>query len=250
MRFAACLPACLPTCLPSSLSFLVTYGRTTVSWPTHKTFIAAIRSRILDALLQYPEEFRSQVVILFTAHSLPMKVVEKGDAYVHEVAATARAVMESMPPGVHNSSLLAWQSKVGFLPWMAPSTSSAIKGLGKQGHKYVMAVPIAFTSDHIETLYEIDIEYAKEAEEAGIKMFRRAASLNDEPLLSTAQAELVAEHLRKGDVSSNQYKLNCPQCTNPACRTIVNPIKPYSKLRDTYDSPSPVPTWTPQTPTA
>ncbi len=79
----------------------------------------------------------SQVVILFTAHSLPMKVVEKGDAYVHEVAATARAVMESMPPGVHNSSLLAWQSKVGFLPWMAPSTSSAIKGLGKQGHKCV-----------------------------------------------------------------------------------------------------------------
>ena len=66
-----------------------------------------------------------------------MKVVAKGDTYVNEVAATARAVMQSLPHGVRNASILAWQSKVGFLPWMAPSTASVIKGLAAQGHKYV-----------------------------------------------------------------------------------------------------------------
>lgn len=215
-------------------------------WPIHRTFVAAVVSRILQGLQQFPEEVRSQVILLFTAHSLPMKVVAKGDTYVHEIASTVRAVMEALPPKCHNTSVLAWQSKVGFLPWMAPSTASVIKGLGAQGHKYVLAVPIAFTSDHIETLYEIDIEYAKEAKDVGITMFRRAASLNDEPLLSTAQAELVAQHLESGDLCSNQYRLNCPACTNPTCRSLVNPVKPYQKLRDTYDTPCTIPTWTPK----
>ncbi len=64
-----------------------------------------------------------------------MKVVAKGDTYVNEIAATARAVMQGLPPRCVNPSILAWQSKVGFLPWMAPSTASVIKGLGEQGHK-------------------------------------------------------------------------------------------------------------------
>ena len=79
---------------------------------------------------------------------------------------------------------MAWQSQVGPLPWLGPQTGEVIKGLAAQGHKKVLAVPIAFTSDHIETLYEIDIEYAEEAEEVGIQL-KRAPSLNDEPLIGS-----------------------------------------------------------------
>jgi protoporphyrin/coproporphyrin ferrochelatase len=98
-------------------------------------------------------------------------------------------------------------------------------------------------------------------------MFRRAPALNDEPLLSTAQAEIVADHLkyvnsgwqqrivvsicclrntvgRRGEVCTPQYRLNCAGCTNPTCRTVLNPIGGnYSKLRDTYDAPSSVAKW-------
>merc|ERR1712010_67939 len=93
---------------------------------------------------------------------------------------------------------LAWQSKVGFLPWMGPSTSEVIKGYGRQCHRYVMAVPIAFTSDHVETLFEIDIEYAEEAHEHGIEMFKRAPSLNGSPKFQAALADMVASHIKSG----------------------------------------------------
>lgn len=106
-----------------------------------------------------------------------------------------------------------------------------------------MTVPIAFTSDHIETLFEIDIEYAEEAEKHGIEMFKRAPSLNDEPLLSTAQAEIVMAHYKSGEASTKQYAMNCAGCVNPTCRTILNPISSYCKLRDSYEAPSSVPSW-------
>lgn len=104
-----------------------------------------------------------------------------------------------------------------------------------QGHKHVLAVPIAFTSDHIETLFEIDLEYGEDAAKAGITHFRRAPSLNDEPLLTDAMADIVAEHLASGQPASPAYALNCPGCTNPACRTILNPAAPYTKLREGND---------------
>jgi hypothetical protein len=102
-----------------------------------------------------------QVVIVFSAHSIPMKVVNKGDQYVPEVAASVKAVVERVTERLRDKHgrgvtiprhILAWQSKVGFLPWMVPSTATVLEGLGKRNTKQVLAVPIAFTSDHIETL--------------------------------------------------------------------------------------------------
>ena len=77
--------------------------------------------------------------------------------------------------------------QVGYLPWQGPKTDDVIKGLAAQGHKSVLAVPIAFTSDHVETLFEIDIEYAEDAEKAGLESFIRAPSLNDSPTFIKAQ---------------------------------------------------------------
>lgn len=134
-----------------------------VRWPTHDGFLTALTDRVQAGLEDFPEDVRDQVVVVFSAHSLPMKVVNRGDQYVPEVAATANAVMERLE--FSNRYVMAWQSQVGPLPWMGPQTGDVIKGLAKQGHKHVLAVPIAFTSDHVETLFEIDIEYKEEAEE-------------------------------------------------------------------------------------
>jgi protoporphyrin/coproporphyrin ferrochelatase len=83
--------------------------------------------------------FSPQVIVLFTAHSLPMRVVNKGDPYPAEIAATVGAVMSHGLPAKERRQLthvLAWQSKVGFLPWLCPSTGDVITELGRQGHKY------------------------------------------------------------------------------------------------------------------
>ena len=92
-----------------------------------------------------------------------MSVVNRGDPYILEVSASVSAVMDRL--GNKNSYRLVWQSQVGPSAWMGPQTSDAIKGLARLGRKQVVLVPIAFTSDHIETLYELDLEYVKEGRE-------------------------------------------------------------------------------------
>ena len=115
------------------------------------------------ALQKFPEEKRGDVVLLFSAHSLPMSVVNRGDPYVLEVSATVAAVMDLL--GHTNPYRLVWQSQVGPSAWMGPQTRDALKGLARLGKMRAVLVPIAFTSDHIETLYELDLEYGKEARE-------------------------------------------------------------------------------------
>lgn len=135
-------------------------------WGTHPGFVESVAQRVEAALLKFPPERRGDAVILFSAHSLPMEVVNRGDPYVSEVAATVSAVMERL--GNQHGYRLVWQSQVGPRAWMGPQTSDALKGLNRLGKKEVVLVPIAFTSDHIETLFELDLEYGKEAEEVRV----------------------------------------------------------------------------------
>lgn len=120
------------------------------------------------ALEKFPEESRSEAVILFSAHSLPMSVVNRGDPYVMEVAASVSAVMDRLKHS--NPYRLVWQSQVGPSAWMGMQTGDAVKGLARLGRKKAVLVPIAFTSDHIETLYELDLEYVKEGEEVRLQI--------------------------------------------------------------------------------
>uniref|UniRef100_A0A2K6LY51 Ferrochelatase n=1 Tax=Rhinopithecus bieti TaxID=61621 RepID=A0A2K6LY51_RHIBE len=160
---------------------------------------------------------KSEVVILFSAHSLPMSVVNRGDPYPQEVSATVQNVMERL--GYCNPYRLVWQSKVGPMPWLGPQTDESIKGLCERGRKNILLVPIAFTSDHIETLYELDIEYSQVlAKECGVENIRRAESLNGNPLFSKALADLVHSHIQSNELCSKQLTLSCPLCVNPVCR--------------------------------
>ena len=94
--------------------------------------------------------------------SIPIYVVDRGDPYPQEVAATVQAVMHEL--NHQNPYRLIWQSKVGPLPWLGPQVEQALHGLAEKGNKHVLLVPIAFTSDHIETLYELDIQYKQVAD--------------------------------------------------------------------------------------
>ncbi|KAK7475732.1 hypothetical protein BaRGS_00033004 [Batillaria attramentaria] len=185
-------------------------------WPTHPLLVKAFADSIRDELARFPEEDRDDVVILFSAHSLPLKVVNRGDPYPLEVGATVQRVMEEL--GNTHAYRLVWQSKVGPLPWLSPQTDDAIKGLVARNKKNILLVPIAFTSDHIETLFELDLEYAQHlGAEVGVKNIRRAASLNDNPVFIEALADIVKAHLQSGRVCSKQLGLRCPMCVNKTC---------------------------------
>jgi len=188
-------------------------------WGTHPGFIEAVTQNIERALAKFEEASRSDVVLLFSAHSLPMSVVNRGDPYILEVSASVSAVMDRLKHS--NPFRLVWQSQVGPSAWMGMQTGDALKGLARLGRKKVVLVPIAFTSDHIETLYELDLEYAKEAKEHGIEV-HRAESLNDSPVFIRALADMAATHLQdyasgKIGATSLQMGLRCPGCTNATC---------------------------------
>ncbi|KAF8625427.1 hypothetical protein AX15_005389 [Amanita polypyramis BW_CC] len=187
-------------------------------WGTDSGFIEAVAQNVEAALAKFPTSSRAEAVILFSAHSLPMSVVNRGDPYVLEVSASVAAVMERLSHS--NPYRLVWQSQVGPSAWMGMQTGEALKGLARLGKKQVVLVPIAFTSDHIETLHELDLEYTTEAKEHGIEV-HRAESLNDSPVFIHALANIVAKHLRgcgagRGNISV-QMRLRCPGCTNATC---------------------------------
>lgn len=185
-------------------------------WPTHPLLVECFADHINNELMKFPEEKRDDVVILFSAHSLPMAVVNRGDPYPQEVGATVQRVMETL--GHCNPYRLVWQSRVGPMPWLGPQTDEVIKGLCERGKKNILLVPIAFTSDHIETLHELDIEYGQVlGEECGVENIRRAESLNGNPLFMKALADLVQSHLKTNEPCSRQLTLRCPLCTNPTC---------------------------------
>lgn len=191
-------------------------------WPTHPGFVDAMTRSVLAGLEQFPAEERDKVLLLFSAHSLPLDVIDRGDAYPQEVGASVHAVMERL--GFSHEYLLAYQSEVGPVRWLGPSTERVIRQLGAKGRRHVLVVPIAFTSDHIETLAEIDQEYGELAHEVGITHFKRTPALNGDEGFQRALADIVVEHLRRGEVCSSQYRLRCPGCVNPQCRAVLSPV--------------------------
>jgi ferrochelatase len=180
---------------------------------------------VREGLEQFPEEERDGVLLLFSAHSLPLSIIDRGDPYPQEVGASVHEVMKE--GGFANPFLLSYQSEVGPVRWLGPSTERVIKELGAKGFTKVLVVGIAFTSDHIETLSEIDIEYGHLAREVGITRFKRAPAFNGDSLFQDALADIVVDHLGSGEACSTQYGLRCPGCVNPECRNIPNPVAPY-----------------------
>lgn len=186
-------------------------------WPTHPLFVSTFAQLIQKELDQFSPEVRKKVLILFSAHSLPLKAVTRGDTYPYEVGATVQSVMSEL--NHCNPFHLVWQSKVGPLPWLGPFTDDAMKQYVRRGHKNLLLVPIAFVNEHIETLHELDIEYCKElGEEIGAEQVRRCPAPNDNPLFIRAMADIVKNHVTgDGPSVSSKFLNRCPHCTNKRC---------------------------------
>lgn len=164
-------------------------------WPG---YLDALASRVREGLSMFHEMVRDEVTILFSAHALPQKFIDRGDPYLEHVQATVKGVMERI--GEQQPWALAFQSRSGPVQWMEPDTVDEIDRLAASGTPGVLIVPVSFVSDHIETLQEIDFEYRMHAEKVGLPRFERAPSLNDNPDFIKALAGLVREHLAKADL--------------------------------------------------
>jgi protoporphyrin/coproporphyrin ferrochelatase len=191
-------------------------------WPVHPGFIASMAETVREGLEQFDPPDRDRVLLLFSAHSLPLSVIDRGDAYPQEIGASVQAVVERL--GRPNPYLLAYQSEVGPVRWLGPSTERVIERLGARGQKDLLVVPIAFTSDHIETLSELDLEYGEVAHRVGITRYKRTPALNDRPQFIDALADIVREHLASGQPHGPLYRTRCPGCENPQCRQIARPV--------------------------
>ncbi|KAK3318469.1 ferrochelatase mitochondrial precursor [Apodospora peruviana] len=182
-------------------------------WPVHPGLVETFASNIEKKLAEYPEERRKDVVLLFSAHSLPMSVVNRGDTYPAEVAATVYAVMQRLK--FSNTYRLCWQSQVGPQPWLGPQTSTSVEEYIAKGQKDLVLIPIAFTSDHIETLYELDKEVISESGHADT--VKRVESLNGNPIFIDALVDVAKTHLDSGITCSSQMGLRCPGCKSDRC---------------------------------
>lgn len=152
----------------------------------HPLYIRALTERIEEGLATFPD--RSTVQLLFSAHSLPQSFIDQGDPYLGHIEETVRLVMERLGSVNYH---LAFQSRAGPVKWLEPSTEEMIRHLAGHGCKNLLMVPLSFVSDHIETLYEIDIQYGEEAKVLGIENFHRSPSLNTAPVFIDCLADLV-----------------------------------------------------------
>jgi ferrochelatase len=156
-------------------------------------YLDAFAGTIRRAVETFPESVRERVVVLFSAHGLPQRFVDRGDPYVTQIEATRRGLLERLQ--LPNRHVLAYQSRTGPVRWIGPGTEQVIRDLAREGVRELLIVPLSFVSDHIETLYEVDILFADVARAAGIVAYRRPESLNTHPAFIDALARLVRAHL-------------------------------------------------------
>lgn len=185
-------------------------------YPWEPGFVTAAAAKIHDAMASAPEAVSYR--LLLSAHGLPKRIVEKGDPYQWQVEQSADAIVKALAmPELE--PVVCYQSRVGPLEWIGPSTDAEIKRAGRDG-KGVIVAPIAFVSEHSETLVELDIEYRKLAGEKGVPDYRRAATVGAHPDFIAGLAGLVRQALEGEIVTCGEGRI-CPtnhqRCGYGAC---------------------------------
>jgi ferrochelatase len=160
-------------------------------YPEDALYLDALASTVHEGLRRFPEP--SRVHVLFSAHGVPQSLIRRGDPYQREIHATVAGVVRRLPPGQKWS--LSYQSKVGPVRWLEPATAEHIPALAAQGIREVLVVPVAFVSDHIETLHEQRILLRGIADAAGIARYEVANAINDCRLFARALARLIHQAL-------------------------------------------------------
>ena len=168
----------------------------------NQRYINALNERIDETILRFPENVRDDIQLLFSAHGLPESIAKQGDPYPKQIDKTVACVMKArnFSHGYH----LCFQSKVGPAKWLKPSIDEMIRGLAAKRKKQLLVIPISFVSDHIETLFELDIEYRMVADEANIENYMVMKGLNNSKTFVAALKELAVQALQNQSVIESQ----------------------------------------------
>jgi ferrochelatase len=159
------------------------------SWQTQPLYIKTLADGIMQTLEAFGTE---EVQVVYSAHSLPVKFIQEGDPYVDHLMETITAVEKiTNKPG-----RICFQSRSGPVEWLTPSTPDMLEQLAEEGCKNILMVPISFVSDHVETLYEVDMLYRETSEKLGMRL-ERSPSLNLHPKFIEALKELVLEKAKQ-----------------------------------------------------
>ncbi|KAJ0467536.1 putative protoporphyrin ferrochelatase [Helianthus annuus] len=220
--------------------YLVNMQHTVIpSWYQREGYIKAMAGLIENELKGFTNP--EKVMIFFSAHGVPLAYVEEaGDPYKAEMEECVDLIMEELERRkINNPYTLAYQSRVGPVEWLKPYTDQTIIELGQKGVKSLLAVPISFVSEHIETLEEIDVEYKELALESGIVEWGRVPALGCEPTFIRDLADAVIESL--------PY-VGAMAVSNLEARQSLVPLGSVEELLATYDSqrrelPAPVTVW-------
>jgi protoporphyrin/coproporphyrin ferrochelatase len=167
---------------------------TVQSWHDEPLYLDLMAKLIRKGLSQFSSDGNEKVSIVYSAHSIPVRYVEQGDSYLEQIQKTVEMINHRLDNAYYSE--LAFQSKLGPIQWLQPSTKDVLAEMGEKGIKKVLVVPISFVSDHLETLQEIDIAYKKIASRSGIKEFHRSESLNLHPQFIDALAQIALDRGR------------------------------------------------------
>ncbi len=157
-------------------------------WHLLSGYLDALVSRVCAVLECFPADVRAQVPIIFSAHSLPERILEWKDPYPDQLRETVDAVMQRLGDRPYD---FAFQSAaISNEPWLGPDVSESIKRYAAQGQKNIISCPIGFVCEHVEVLYDIDIVYQKLAKSLGVRL-ERIEMVHTAPQMMTGLSELI-----------------------------------------------------------
>ncbi len=161
------------------------------SWNQHPRLVAALVENIREGLQKFPADVRATVPVLFTAHSLPERIVAMKDPYPDEVKGTVEAVTNALG---NQPTYFAYQSQGrSNEPWLGPTVEAMLGAIQQAGHRHVLVAPIGFICDHVETLFDIDIELKQLAVNQGLHL-ERMAMLNDSAAILETLRDVLTAH--------------------------------------------------------
>ena len=158
------------------------------NWHLLPGYLDALASRVRATLERFPVEVRAQVPVIFSAHSLPERILTWNDPYPEQLRATVEAVMQRLGDQPHN---FAFQSAaISDEPWLGPDVSELIQRYAEQGQKNILSCPIGFVCEHVEVLYDIDIVYQNLSKSLGVRL-ERIEMVHTAPPMIAGLAELI-----------------------------------------------------------
>jgi len=163
------------------------------SWCDHPSYLDAQAQSVAEMLAELPDHEHARGLLVFSAHGLPQRIVDRGDPYLEEIDATVDGIAERLDRPIDR--VTAYQSRAGPMRWVGPDVRDVVADAPAAGKTWIGVVPVSFVSDHVETSYELDIELKAHAEQAGVLEFRRSRCLDVDPIVGPVLADIVEGYL-------------------------------------------------------